>query len=132
MRDFKGGKDMKSRLKMNKDVKKAIELIQRQNNRSVDRGAMIATLGMCVSLSEIGICDNTIKRAVKKMYDIVENIADEMINNKVSYGTSNHQNVDTDTNRDKLHEMCLQYGFDFGDDILIREEIRVGTEKVIL
>lgn len=105
---------------MSEEVKKAVEIIKRQNERATDRGAMIATLGMCVALSEMGICDNTVKKAVRKMHGIVENVADSMNENKVSYGTSNHLNVDTETNREKLHDMCLQYDFDFRDDILIR------------
>lgn len=123
---------MKSRIKMNDEVRKAVELIKRQNERATDRGAMIATLGICSALSEIGICDNTIRKAVRKMHGIVEDVADEMIENKVSYGTSKHLNIDTDTNREKLHEMCLQYDFDFSDDILIREEVKVGNEKILI
>lgn len=76
--------------------------------------------------------DNTIKKAVRKMHGIVENVADSMNENKVSYGTSNHLNIDTETNREKLHDMCLQYDFDFRDDILIREEIKVGNNKILI
>lgn len=87
---------------------------------------------MCIALSRKEICDNTIKTVVANSEKITNELLDEMLSNKVSFGTSKKEHVDCDYNRDKLHEMCLQWDFDFDENIFVREELRIGKEKFIL
>lgn len=120
---------MKSRIKISEQGKEFMETVKVQANRAQDRGALMATVGMCLALSEIGICDNTIKKAVSKMQASIDKTANEMLQNLVSYKDSNHQTVDVDTNRESLHLICQQWGFDFRDEILIRQVFNIRGEK---
>lgn len=123
---------MKSRIKPNKDITKFIETIEKQTKKLENRSQLFAILSICIALSRKGICDNTIKTVVKNSEKITNELLEEMLSNKVSFGNSKNEHVDCDYNRDKLHEMCLQWDFDFDENIFVREELRIGKEKFIL
>lgn len=123
---------MKSRLKTNQDILSFIDTILKQAAKQEQRMQIFTILGMCMGLSKNRICDNTIKKTVSALKKNTDELLEEMLSNKVAYGTSKHENIDTEYNRDKLHEMCLQWDFDFDDDIFVRKEIRVGKEKFVL
>lgn len=123
---------MKSKIRTNEDILKFIDSIQKQAKKHEQRAQVFTTLGLCIGLSKNGICDNTIKRTVCALKKNTDELLDEMLSNKISFGTSKHENVDTEYNRDKLHEMCRQWDFDFDDDIFVRQEMRIGKEKFIL
>ena len=123
---------MKSRLKPNKDVVKTIETIEKQMKRLEQRTQLFSILSMCIALNRKGICDNTIKTVVANSEKITTELLNEMLSNKVSFKNSKKEHIDCDYNRDKLHEMCLQWDFDFDDEIFVRKEFTIGKEKFIL